>query len=70
MTDIFAVQDDVTTQIVAALALNLSSGDRESIAVEHTDNQEAYDCLLRGRELFFRTPKTPTAKPGTCYGAP
>ena len=27
LTDIFAVQDDVTTRIVRALSLNLSSGD-------------------------------------------
>ena len=54
LTDIFAVQDDVTTQIVSALALNLSAGDRQSIAAEHTDNQEAYDCFLRGRELWWR----------------
>ena len=54
LTDIFAVQDDVTTQIVKALALNLSAGDRQNIAAEHTDNQEAYDCFLRGRELWWR----------------
>jgi len=53
LTDIFAVQDDVTTQIVSALALNLSAGDRQNIAAEHTDNQEAYDCFLRGRELWW-----------------
>ena len=54
LTDIFAVQDDVTTKIVSALALNLSVRDRQSIAAEHTDNLEAYDCFLRGRELFWR----------------
>jgi adenylate cyclase len=53
LTDIFAVQDDVTTRIVAALALNLSAGDRQSIAAEHTDNLEAHDCFLRGRELWW-----------------
>ena len=63
LTDIFAVQDDVTTQIVAALALNLSSGDRQSIAVEHSD-QEAYDCFLRGRELFFRTTRDANREAG------
>ncbi len=57
LTDIFEVQDDVTTQIVAALALNLSPGDRQRIAAEHTDNPEAYDCFLRGRDLFFRQAK-------------
>ena len=54
LTDIFAVQDDVTAHIVSALALNLSRGDRQSIAVERTNNQEAYDCFLRGRELWWR----------------
>ncbi len=54
LTDIFAVQDDVTTQIVAALALNLSASDRQNIAVEQSDNLDAYDCFLRGRELWYR----------------
>ena len=54
LTDIFAVQDDVTAHIVNALALNLSGGDRQSIAAEHTSNLEAHDCFLRGRELFWR----------------
>ena len=54
LTDIFAVQDDVTCHIVSALALNLSRSDRQSIAAERTDNQEAYDCFLRGRELWWR----------------
>jgi TolB-like protein/class 3 adenylate cyclase/Flp pilus assembly protein TadD len=54
LTDIFAVQDDVTSRIVSALALNLNARDRKRIAAEHTDNQEAYDCFLRGRELWRR----------------
>ena len=53
LTDIFAVQDDVTTHIVSALALNLTRGDRRSIVAERTDNHEAYDCFLRGRELWW-----------------
>ena len=64
LTDIFAVQDDVTTKIVSALALNLNAGDRQSIAVEHTDNQEAYDCFLRGRELVFRITKDTNREAG------
>jgi len=54
LTDIFAVQDDVTTHIVSSLALNLSAADRRKIVVEHVDNAEAYDCFLRGRDLFGR----------------
>ena len=54
LTDIFAVQDDVTQQIVAALALNLTEGDQQRLATEQTDNLEAYDCFLRGREQLWR----------------
>jgi adenylate cyclase len=64
LTDIFAVQDDVTTHIVSALALNLSANDRQHISVEHTDNQEAYDCFLRGRELWIRTTKDANREAG------
>jgi len=57
LTDIFAVQDDVTQQIVGALALNLTEGDRQRLAPEHSRNTEAYDYLLRGRELWHRLTK-------------
>jgi TolB-like protein/class 3 adenylate cyclase/tetratricopeptide (TPR) repeat protein len=53
LTDIFAVQDDVTGRIVAALALNLSQGDRQKLKTEQTANMEAFDCFLRGRELWY-----------------
>ncbi|BAV51169.1 guanylyl cyclase [Mesorhizobium sp. 113-1-2] len=62
LTDIFAVQDDVTQQIVGALALNLTDGTRLRLAPEHPRNTEAYDCFLRGRELWHRlTKETNTA---------
>ena len=70
LTDIFAVQDDVTTHIVSALALNLSAGDRQSIAAEHTDNLEAYDCFLRGRELWWLHAREANREAETCCGAP
>ncbi|BCH23992.1 adenylate/guanylate cyclase domain-containing protein [Mesorhizobium sp. L-8-3] len=54
LTDIFAVQDDVTQQIVGALALNLREGDQQRLAAEQTENLEAYDCFLRGREHMWR----------------
>ncbi len=57
LTDIFAVQDDVTQQIVDALAINLTEGDRQRLAPEHTGNVEAYDYFLRGRELWHRLTK-------------
>ncbi|UCI10365.1 adenylate/guanylate cyclase domain-containing protein [Mesorhizobium sp. B1-1-8] len=54
LTDIFAVQDDVTQHIVGALALNLTEVDQQRLVTEQTDNLEAYDCFLRGREHLWR----------------
>jgi adenylate cyclase len=55
LTDIFDVQDDVTAQIVSALSVNLTSGERQRIATARTDNLEAYDCYLKGRELWRKS---------------
>ncbi|OBQ84273.1 adenylate/guanylate cyclase domain-containing protein [Mesorhizobium sp. WSM3873] len=57
LTDIFAVQDDVTQQIVGALALNLTEGDRQRLAPEYARNTQAYDYFMRGRELWHRLTK-------------
>ena len=54
LTDIFAVQDDVTQHIVDALALNLTEGEQQQLGAEQPDNLEAYDCFLRGREYLWR----------------
>ena len=62
LTDIFAVQDDVTGQIVSALSLNLTQGERHRLMAEQTDNMEAFDCFLRGRELWWRHAKEPNAQ--------
>lgn len=57
LTDIFAVQDDVTQQIVGALAVKLTEGDRQRLVPGQTRHPEAYDCFLRGRELWHRLTK-------------
>ena len=62
LTDIFAVQDDVTQHIVSALAVNLTEGDQQRLASEHTDNMEAYDCFLHARDLWYRLTKETTIK--------
>ena len=50
LDDIFAVQDEVTRDIVAALALKLTPGEREQASRPPTENLQAYDCFLLGRE--------------------
>jgi adenylate cyclase len=59
LTDIFAVQDDVTRRIVDALKVTLSPAEKARLADSGTPNIDAYDCYLRGRELLAasRNPK-------------
>ena len=54
LTDIFAMQDDVSTHIVSALAVTLTQGERRRLQRQDTDNLEAYDNYLRGRQLVFQ----------------
>ena len=53
LTDLFAVQDDVTRRIVEALKLTLSTAEKTRIADSGTRNIDAYDCFLRGREFLL-----------------
>ena len=52
LTDIFAVQDEVTRHIVDALKVKLTPGEAARIAETPTTNLEAHDLFLRGRELL------------------
>jgi adenylate cyclase len=48
--DLFAVQDDVISKIISALAVKLSEGERDQLARIPTDNLEAYDYYLRAEQ--------------------
>jgi len=57
-TDIFALQDEVTGDIVAALKVKLTPGEQNKLAGKPTDNLDAYDAFLNGWSYFLRrTPK-------------
>ena len=53
--DIFALQDQVTKAVVAALALKLTPSEQAEIAPRETQVPEAYDAFLRGWEHYQRT---------------
>jgi adenylate cyclase len=57
LTDIFAVQDDVTRRIVDALKVTLSPTENARLTDTETTNIVAYDCFLRGRELVLGSTK-------------
>lgn len=52
MTDIFAVQDDVTMQIVGALKVRLRPVERAMVADRGTTNLAAHDLLMRSRDML------------------
>jgi adenylate cyclase len=58
LTDIFAVQDDVTRRIVGALKITLTPAENAHLTNSGTSNIDAYDSALRGRELLLGTRKS------------
>ncbi|MBP1873929.1 TolB-like protein/class 3 adenylate cyclase/Flp pilus assembly protein TadD [Ensifer adhaerens] len=50
LTDIFAVQDELTREIVTALKVQLTGGDKGPLAGGRPVDVKAYELLLRGRE--------------------
>jgi len=51
--DIFALQDEVTSKITQALKINLTAIEQAKLATRSTDNIEAYELFLKGREAYF-----------------
>jgi adenylate cyclase len=58
LTDIFAIQDEITTAIVDQLKVRLLPEERKVIGQVPTGNVEAYNLYLKGREYFHNPTKT------------
>jgi serine/threonine protein kinase/Tfp pilus assembly protein PilF len=54
MKDIFAIQSDVAQKIATALKAKLSSSVIMRLERKPTENLEAYDYYLKGREYYYR----------------
>ncbi|MGI8957738.1 MAG: TPR end-of-group domain-containing protein [Chthoniobacterales bacterium] len=57
LTDIFAIQDEITRSIVAELKVKLLPQEDKAVGKAPTNNLEAYTFYLKGRELFYRGSK-------------
>ncbi len=53
LNDIFAVQDDLTRQIVSVLAVTLTTEQKRQGLRRAPNTMEAYEYILRGRELAW-----------------
>jgi len=58
LTDIFAIQDEITHAIVEQLRVKLLPQEKKSIGQTPTDNVEAYTYYLRGRQFLHRHSKS------------
>lgn len=54
LENVFAIQDKIATNIVAALELKLVGGGSTNQPKRHTDNLEAYQLFLKGRHNWYR----------------
>ncbi len=54
LDDIFAVQDEVTREIVKALQVKLSGDEKARLGARPTENLDAWDLFVRGRDLIWR----------------
>ena len=60
LTDIFTIQSEVAQTIARKLTVGLSPREKKRIEAKPTDNLEAYDLYLRGKELIASTTATLT----------
>jgi adenylate cyclase len=57
LSDIFALQDEISQAIVKAMKLKLLPEEKKAIGRRGTDNVEAYNLYLMGRELYVAGPE-------------
>jgi adenylate cyclase len=60
--DLFALQDEITGQIVTSLQVELTEGDQARVWRRETDNAEAYEYYLRGVERWRQLSKAENSK--------
>ena len=54
MKDVFEVQDEIARSISSALRIKLTPQEEKAIARRPTENSQAYDYYLRGRQFFHQ----------------
>jgi serine/threonine protein kinase/tetratricopeptide (TPR) repeat protein len=54
LKDVFEVQDEIARSISQALRIKLTPQEEKAIARKQTDNPQAYDYYLRGRQFFHQ----------------
>jgi TolB-like protein/class 3 adenylate cyclase/Tfp pilus assembly protein PilF len=50
--DVFVVQEDITKNIVTALAVNVTAAEQQRASRKGTENMDAYDYYLQGKKVW------------------
>jgi len=53
VTDLFAIQNEMVSNIVSALSIKLSDEELRRVARRYTSSLEAYEHFVRGQQLYF-----------------
>jgi TolB-like protein/DNA-binding winged helix-turn-helix (wHTH) protein/Flp pilus assembly protein TadD len=59
--EVIAIQDDITRHITGALAVRVTASEQARVAAKPPASLEAYDLVLRGRDLLTRLTRTATS---------
>jgi TolB-like protein/class 3 adenylate cyclase len=65
LTDLFAVQDDITREIVVALQVRLTAGEQARVWAQSTNNLKAWELYVKGLDQFLRYTKPDNASSRT-----
>ena len=55
LSDVFDLQDEVTSRVVAALVSKIERAELEHTKRKPTESLSAYDCFIRGKANFYRS---------------
>ena len=67
MDDIFAVQDEMSLEIVDKLKVKLLKGEKTKVLKRHTENKDAYNLYLKGRYFWNRRNEGDLKRAIECY---
>ena len=67
LVDIFAIQDEISMEIVDKLKVRLLRGEKEKLVKRYTDNLEAYSLYLKGRYYWNSLTPEGWEKSFECY---
>jgi adenylate cyclase len=62
LEDLFEVQNEIVRTIVSTMAIKVEKAERERAMRKDTDNLEAYDYVLRGREYYNQRTRSANIK--------